>query len=161
MKGVLRLEIEKHQTFNAELENISESASITNESMDLGDQVTDAMFIKSPNNGSDGPQSSNSKWIPNDEKNASGNGNTHGNPDLNVGDVSRMPFLCLYFPSTFLLHFSCLFAWLTGNNQGIFLVLCKYGLPISCFNFEWINASIGLEQIYLSSIVMLAVTLAL
>ncbi|GLT26045.1 hypothetical protein SLA2020_011350 [Shorea laevis] len=84
LKGVLRLEIEKHQTFNAELENISETASMTNESMDLGDQVTDAMFIKSPNNGSDRPQSSNSKWNPNDEKNASGNGNTHGNPDLNV-----------------------------------------------------------------------------
>ncbi|GKV49133.1 hypothetical protein SLEP1_g55899 [Rubroshorea leprosula] len=70
---------------------------MTSESMDLGDQVTDAMFIKSPNNGFDGPQSSNSKWIPNDEKNASGNGNRHGNPDLNVGDVSRMPFLHLYF----------------------------------------------------------------
>ncbi|GKV38455.1 hypothetical protein SLEP1_g46368 [Rubroshorea leprosula] len=86
VKGVLRLEIEKHQTSNAEPENISESASMTNESMDLGDQVTDAMFIKSPNNGSDGPQSSNS---------------------------------------------NCLFAWLIGNNQGIFLVFCKYGLPIS------------------------------
>ncbi|GKV38464.1 hypothetical protein SLEP1_g46376 [Rubroshorea leprosula] len=55
VKGVLRLEIEKHQTSNAELENISESASVTNESMYLGNQVTDAMFIKSPNNGSDGP----------------------------------------------------------------------------------------------------------
>ncbi|GLT38427.1 hypothetical protein SLA2020_126800 [Shorea laevis] len=131
VEGVLRLEIEKHQTSNAELENISESASMTNESMDLGDQVTDAMFIKSPNNGSDGPQSSNSKWNPNDEKNASGNGNTHGNPDLNVGDVSRMPFLCLYLLFIFLLHFSCLFAWLIGNNQGIFLVFRKYGLPIS------------------------------
>ncbi|GKV44943.1 hypothetical protein SLEP1_g52079 [Rubroshorea leprosula] len=86
VKGVLRLEIEKHQTSNVELENISESASMTSESMDLGDQVTNALFIKSPNNGFDGPQSSNSKWIPNDEKNASGNGNTHGNPDLNVGD---------------------------------------------------------------------------
>ncbi|GLT59250.1 hypothetical protein SLA2020_320800 [Shorea laevis] len=64
VKGVLRLEIEKHQTSNAELETISESASMTNESMCLGDQVTDAMFIKSPNNGPDGPQSSNSKWIP-------------------------------------------------------------------------------------------------
>ncbi|GLU17288.1 hypothetical protein SLE2022_336650 [Rubroshorea leprosula] len=41
VKGVLRLEIEKHQTSNAELENISESASMTNESMDLGDQVTE------------------------------------------------------------------------------------------------------------------------
>ncbi|GKV48467.1 hypothetical protein SLEP1_g55279 [Rubroshorea leprosula] len=60
---------------------------MTSESMDLGDQVTDAMFIKSPKNGSDGPQGSNSMWIPNDEKNASGNGNTHGNPDLNVGDA--------------------------------------------------------------------------
>ncbi|GKV49137.1 hypothetical protein SLEP1_g55902 [Rubroshorea leprosula] len=131
VKGVLRLEIEKHQTSNAELENISESASMTNESMDIGDQVTDAMFIKSSNNRSDGPQNSNSKWIPSDEKNASRNGNTPGNPDLNVGDVSRMPFLRLYFLFIFLLHFSCLFAWLIGNNQGIFLVFCKYGLPIS------------------------------
>ncbi|GKV50817.1 hypothetical protein SLEP1_g57506 [Rubroshorea leprosula] len=94
---------------------------MTNESMYLGDQVTDAMFIKSPNNGSDGPQNSNSKWIPSDEKNATGNGNTHGNPDLNVGDVSRMPFLRLYFLFIFLLHFSCLFAWLIGTTREFFL----------------------------------------
>ncbi|GKV38385.1 hypothetical protein SLEP1_g46300 [Rubroshorea leprosula] len=66
----------------------------------------EGVIYESPNNGSDGHQSSNSKWISNDEQNASGNGNTHGNPDLNVGDASR-------------------------NNQGTFLVFCKYGLPIS------------------------------
>ncbi|GLU17308.1 hypothetical protein SLE2022_336810 [Rubroshorea leprosula] len=111
VKGVLRLEIEKHQTSNAELENISETASMTNESMDLGDQVTDAMFIKSPNNGSDGPQSSNSKWIPNDEKNASGNGNTHGNPDLNVGDFQAFDFLRTLRNEPFLQLFHSLYVY--------------------------------------------------
>ncbi|GLT40356.1 hypothetical protein SLA2020_144980 [Shorea laevis] len=111
VKGVLRLEIEKHQTSNAELENISESASMTNESMDLGDQVTDAMFIKSPNNGSDGPQSSNSKWIPNDEKNASGNGNTHGNPDLNVGDFQAFDFQTTLRNEPFLQLFHSLYVY--------------------------------------------------
>ncbi|GKV44511.1 hypothetical protein SLEP1_g51687 [Rubroshorea leprosula] len=76
-----------------------------------GDQVTDAMFIKSPNNGSDGPQSSNSKWIPNDEKNASGNGNTHGNPDLNVGDFQAFDFRTTLRNEPFLQLFHALYVY--------------------------------------------------
>ncbi|GLT37422.1 hypothetical protein SLA2020_117400 [Shorea laevis] len=69
------------------------------------------MFIKSPNNGSDGPQSSNSKWIPNDEKNASGNGNTHGNPDLNVGDFQAFDFRTTLRNEPFLQLFHSLYVY--------------------------------------------------
>ncbi|GKV50818.1 hypothetical protein SLEP1_g57506 [Rubroshorea leprosula] len=84
---------------------------MTNESMYLGDQVTDAMFIKSPNNGSDGPQNSNSKWIPSDEKNATGNGNTHGNPDLNVGDFQAFDFRTTLRNKPFLQLFHSLYVY--------------------------------------------------
>ena len=92
MKGVLRLEIEKHQIGQADLDNISETGSVTNDSIDLGDRIADSTFRKFTNNGSDGPQSSNSKWNLYDGKEISGNGlNLHGNADFSVDDVSIMP----------------------------------------------------------------------
>ena len=92
MKGVLRLEIEKHQIAQADLENISETGSVTNDSIDLGDRIADSAFRKLTNNGSDGPQSSNSKWNLYDGREISGNGsNLHGNIDFSVDDVSIMP----------------------------------------------------------------------
>ncbi|XWS40498.1 hypothetical protein CRYUN_Cryun18bG0145000 [Craigia yunnanensis] len=54
VKGVLELEIEKHQTVYTELENVSECGSVTNDSLDQGDSIADMMFPKSPGNG---PQS--------------------------------------------------------------------------------------------------------
>ena len=86
VKGVLRLEIEKHQNAHSDLENISESGSMTNDSIDLGDRTTDLTFSKSPSNGSDGPQTSNSKWSFGDEKEISGNGSNA--PDFSADDVS-------------------------------------------------------------------------
>lgn len=91
VKGVLRLEIEKHQTAHTELENISENGSVTNDSVDPGDHVTDLMFTKCPSNGSEGPQSSNSKWNFSDGKEVSGNGSNV--PDYNADDVS-VRFIC-------------------------------------------------------------------
>lgn len=80
------MEIEKHQTDQADFENISESGSVTNDSIDLGDRVTDSTFAKCPSNGSDGPLTSSSKWTSGDRKEVSGNGSNA--PDFNADDVS-------------------------------------------------------------------------
>lgn len=89
VKGVLRLEIEKHQICQADLENVSESGSTTNDSVDPGDRIADSSSGKHPSNGCDDPQGSISKWNIYDGKEASGNGtNMHGNPDFNSDDVS-------------------------------------------------------------------------
>lgn len=79
MKGVLRLEIEKHQTAHSDSENISESGSVTNDSIDPGDQATDSTF-----------QTSNSKWSFGYGKEISGNGSSV--PDFSADDVSAKPF---------------------------------------------------------------------
>ena len=85
------MEIEKHQTVHTELENVSESGSVTNDSLDQVDSIADMMFPKSPGNG---PQSGNSNWITIDGKDVSGNGSkTQGNLDFCVDDVSRTPLL--------------------------------------------------------------------
>lgn len=89
MKGVLRLEIEKHQNSHTDMENISESGSVTNDSVDLGDRLADSAFRKLPHNGSEGPQSCNSKWNLYDGREISRNGsNAHENPDLSIDEVS-------------------------------------------------------------------------
>lgn len=93
VKGVLRLEIEKHQTAHAELENLSETGSITNDSIDLGDRVADSAFTKSPSNGFDDPQSSGSKWNIFDGKETSGNiSNARENPDFTADDFQAFDF---------------------------------------------------------------------
>ena len=89
VKGVLRLEIEKIQISHADLENVSESGSITNDSVDPGDRVADSLSGKYTSNGGDDPQGS----IPRVISPASGNGATqHGNSDFNADDVSIMSF---------------------------------------------------------------------
>lgn len=90
MKGVLRLDIEKHQTGCMDLENVSESGSVTNDSIDPGDHVTDLSFTKCPSNGSHKPQTSNSKWSFSDGKEVSGNGANASDP--NADDVSWTKF---------------------------------------------------------------------
>lgn len=82
----MRLEIEKHQTAQAELENVSESGSVTNDSVDPGDHVIDSMFTKCPSNGSEGPLPSSSKWNLSEGKEVSGNGSNA--TDFNADDVS-------------------------------------------------------------------------
>ncbi|XWS23297.1 hypothetical protein CRYUN_Cryun29cG0109600 [Craigia yunnanensis] len=89
VKGVLKLEIEKHQTVYTELENVSESGSVTNDSLDQGDSIADMMFPKSPGK----PQSGNSKWITIDGKDVSGNGSkTQGNLDFCADDCQTFDF---------------------------------------------------------------------
>lgn len=93
VKGVLRLEIEKHQISQADLENVSESGSTTNDSVDPGDRIADSSSGKYPSNVCDDPQGSISKWNFHDGKEISGNGaNQHGNSDFNADDVSMMSF---------------------------------------------------------------------
>lgn len=96
VKGVLRLEIEKHQTAHTDLENLSESGSGTNDSIDPGDYVPDSTFTKCPSNGSDEPQTSGTKWNNFDGKEISGSlSNARENADFTADDVSVTPFLCI------------------------------------------------------------------
>ncbi|KAK6251657.1 hypothetical protein QUC31_013377 [Theobroma cacao] len=112
VKGVLKLEIEKHQTVHTELENVSESGSVTNDFLDPADPVADMLFSKSPGNGLDGPQSSNSKWISSDGKDVSGNGsNTQGNLDFCADDFQAFDFRTTMRNEPFLQLFHCLYVY--------------------------------------------------
>lgn len=89
VRGVLRLEIEKHLTGPANLENASESGSVTNESVDPGDNVAVSSFSKCPSNGSDDPCSGSSKWYSCDGRDSSENRSiTQGSSDFTADDVS-------------------------------------------------------------------------
>lgn len=90
VKGVFRLEIEKHQISHADNENVSESGSVISDSVDLVDRQVDSTFKKFPNNGFDSHHhSSSSKLNFSDGKEVSGNGSyPHGIADLNADDVS-------------------------------------------------------------------------
>ncbi|GAV57338.1 Ded_cyto domain-containing protein/DOCK_C2 domain-containing protein [Cephalotus follicularis] len=93
VKGVLKLEIEKHPTSHPDLENMSESGSVTNDSVDPGDRITDSTFTKCPSNGSDGLQSSNSKWNFGEGKEILVNGsNAHWILDVNAHDFQAFDF---------------------------------------------------------------------
>lgn len=93
VRGVLRLEIEKHQMSPVDLENVSESGSVTNESVDP-DNIADSSFSKYPSNVSDGPHSSSSKWYSCDGRESSESRSvTHGSSDLTANDVSLKSLL--------------------------------------------------------------------
>ncbi|KAH9673832.1 Guanine nucleotide exchange factor SPIKE 1 [Citrus sinensis] len=109
VKGVLRLDIEKHQTAHADLENISESGSVTNDSIDPGDRATDLTFSKCPSNGSDVPQTSNSKWSYGDGKEISGNGSNA--PDFSADDFQAFDFRTTTRNEPFLQLFHCLYVY--------------------------------------------------
>ncbi|KAJ4705604.1 guanine nucleotide exchange factor SPIKE 1-like [Melia azedarach] len=109
VKGVLKLEIEKHQTVHADLENISESGSVTNESVDPGDRASDLMFSTGLSNGSDMLQSSNSKWSSGDGKEVSGNGSNV--PDFNADDFQAFDFRTTTRNEPFLQLFHCLYVY--------------------------------------------------
>ncbi|KAL5995028.1 MAP kinase Spk1, partial [Asimina triloba] len=81
VKGVLKLEIEKLQAVHPDMDNISESGSITNDSIDAGDRFPDAAFTKCPSNGSDGRQNGNPKWNAAEGKETRRNG-----PNLMLGN---------------------------------------------------------------------------
>ncbi|KAJ6416385.1 hypothetical protein OIU84_002273 [Salix udensis] len=112
VKGVLRLEIEKHQTAHAELENLSETGSITNDFNDLGDRAAESAFAKSPSNGFDDPQSSGSKWNISDGKETSGNiSNARENPDFTADDFQAFDFRTTTRNEPFLQLFHCLYVY--------------------------------------------------
>lgn len=93
VKGVLRLEIEKLQAGPVDFENISESGSVTNDSVDTGDRTADGPFTKCPSNGSDGSRTGDSKWNSFDGKEIHRNGlNAQSNPDISADDVSFAHF---------------------------------------------------------------------
>lgn len=112
VRGILRLEIEKHQIGHVDLENISESGSVTNDSIDPGDRIADSALRKLSNNGSDGPQSSNLKWNLYDGKEISGNGsNAHENPDFGIDDFQAFDFRTTTRNEPFLQLFHCLYVY--------------------------------------------------
>ncbi|BAT89766.1 hypothetical protein VIGAN_06081800 [Vigna angularis var. angularis] len=122
VKGVLRLEIEKHQISHADLENVSESGSITNDSVDPGDRVADSLSGKYTSNGCDDPQGS----IPRVVSPASGNGATqHGNSDFNAEDFHAFDFRTTTRNEPFLQLFHCLYVYpLTlslGRKRNLFI----------------------------------------
>ncbi|KAB2601883.1 dedicator of cytokinesis protein 7 [Pyrus ussuriensis x Pyrus communis] len=110
VKGVMRLEIEKHQNDHDDLENISESGSVNNDSID--DRITDSTFGKLPSNGLDGPQGSSSKWNSSDTKERSGNGpNAHGNSIPSADDFQAFDFRTTTRNKPFLQLFHCLYVY--------------------------------------------------
>ncbi|KAJ4832808.1 MAP kinase Spk1 [Turnera subulata] len=112
VKGVLRLEIEKHQTAHADFENVSESGSITNDSVDPGDPVHDSFLTKSPSNGFDGPQTSFSKGAVLDGKEVSGNAsNSRECLDFGANDFQAFDFRTTLRNEPFLQLFHCLYVY--------------------------------------------------
>ncbi|RXH98573.1 hypothetical protein DVH24_010898 [Malus domestica] len=107
VKGVLRLEIEKHQNDTVDLENVSESGSVTNDSID--DRITDSTFGKLPSNGLDGPQGSSSKWNSSDTKEISGNGPNASIPSTD--DFQAFDFRTTTRNEPFLQLFHCLYVY--------------------------------------------------
>ncbi|XP_004511179.1 guanine nucleotide exchange factor SPIKE 1 [Cicer arietinum] len=126
VKGVLRLEIEKHQISQADLETMSECGSATNDSVDPGDRIADSMSGKYPSNGCDDPQGSISKWNFSDAKEILGNGtNQHGNSDFNADDFHAFDFRTTTRNEPFLQLFHCLYVYpLTvslGRKRNLFI----------------------------------------
>ncbi|WCJ32880.1 guanyl-nucleotide exchange factors GTPase binding GTP binding [Euphorbia peplus] len=108
VKGVLRLEIEKHPTSHSDMENLSESGSITNESIDPGDRVNDSAFTKCPSNGSDCPQPSSSKVNVFDGK-ESPSARTY--TEISADDFQAFDFRTTTRNEPFLQLFHCLYVY--------------------------------------------------
>lgn len=112
VKGVLRLEIDKLQAGQADLENISESGSVTNDSVDLGDRPTDSTLIKCLSNGADGPHNSKVKLNFHDEKGTPRNGtNPLGNLDFHANDFQAFDFRTTTRNEPFLQLFHCVYVY--------------------------------------------------
>ncbi|KAK4765865.1 hypothetical protein SAY87_007507 [Trapa incisa] len=112
VRGILRLEIEKHQTGPVDIENVSESGSMTNESVDPGDNIADSSFSKCPSNGSDGPQSSKFKGYACDVRGSSENKPaTQGSSDLVSDDFQAFDFRTTTRNEPFLQLFHSLYVY--------------------------------------------------
>lgn len=112
VKGVLRLEIEKLQAGPVDFENISESGSVIDDSVDTGDRTTDSPFRKCPSNGSDGSRTGDSKWNSFDGKEIHRNGlNIQANPDISADDFQAFDFRTMTRNEPFLQLFHCLYVY--------------------------------------------------
>lgn len=94
VKGVLRLEIEKHRNGHGDFEDLSENGSVMNDSLDPTDRLSDLTLVKCPSSGSGGPRSGGSKWNLDDAKEVSRNlTSSSGTLDLNCYHVSASALL--------------------------------------------------------------------
>ncbi|CAI0457364.1 unnamed protein product [Linum tenue] len=112
VKGVLRLEIEKHQLGYSDIENLSESGSLANDSVDMGDRAPDSVLSRVPGNSSDGLRSGSQKWNVHDGKAVSGNGsNACPSSELNASDFQAFDFRTTVRNEPFLQLFHCLYVY--------------------------------------------------
>lgn len=97
MKGILKLEIEKHQSSHNDLEHNSDCGSVNNDVMNYNDQGIDSSLARCPSSASDGPHSGSAKWSTSVGKAAvRENSNGQGNPSTSFNDV-RPNFTFNYF----------------------------------------------------------------
>ncbi|CAN1297422.1 Guanine nucleotide exchange factor SPIKE 1 [Linum perenne] len=112
VKGVLRLEIEKHQLGFSDIENLSESGSLANDCVDVGDRVSDSVLSKLPGNSSDGFHSGSQKWNVHEGKEVSGNGlNAYPSSGLYANDFQAFDFRTTMRNEPFLQLFHCLYVY--------------------------------------------------
>ncbi|KAF8395538.1 hypothetical protein HHK36_019486 [Tetracentron sinense] len=114
VKGVVRLEIERLQSGHVDMDAISENGSITNDSIDTGNQYADATFTKSHSNDSDGPRDCNSKWNSFDGKEVrrnSLNGFPVNYPDSSSYDFQAFDFCTMTRSEPFSQLFHCLYLY--------------------------------------------------
>ncbi|CAM8926387.1 unnamed protein product [Rhodiola kirilowii] len=98
VKGVMKLEIEKHQTSHNDLENSSECESVNNDALNHIDQAADSSFSRCPSI--------------TDEKGAIRNKtNGQGNPDITSNDFQAFDFRTTVRNEPFLQLFHCLYVY--------------------------------------------------
>ncbi|KAL5730695.1 MAP kinase Spk1 [Ranunculus cassubicifolius] len=84
VKGVLRLEIEKHQTTYVDFDNNSDNGSVNNESVDVVDHFSQSGVIKGLSNGDNGLQNGDSRWNSLDKKQARRISNNASGEDTDI-----------------------------------------------------------------------------
>ncbi|KAM6570698.1 hypothetical protein CsatB_018683 [Cannabis sativa] len=110
VKGVLRLEVEKHHIDHADLEIISETGSLTTD--DPVDRIADSAYGKHSSNGSDGLHCSNSKRNSFEAKEISGNGsNAQRNQEFGADDFQAFDFCTTTRNEPFLQPFHFLYVY--------------------------------------------------
>ncbi|KAL4203111.1 hypothetical protein AMTRI_Chr01g102360 [Amborella trichopoda] len=112
VKGILRLEVEKLQLGQFELDGISESGSINNDTTDVGDRFVEASFTRGLSNGSEGPQNGNPKWYSSDGKDMQRNGSNVvlGNyPECSLDDFLAFDFRASTKSEPFIHLLHCLY----------------------------------------------------
>ncbi|KAF6146495.1 hypothetical protein GIB67_037795, partial [Kingdonia uniflora] len=114
VKGVLRLEIEKLQAGHIDTDNISESGSVTNDSIDAGEHFVNSAITKGISNGADGPQNGNSRWNFYDRKHVAKNGSnviSGNNPEGCADDIQAFDFRTMTKSEPFSQLLHCLYIY--------------------------------------------------